>query len=92
MTRYLIEIPHGADKEACNRAIAVFLQSGSHFLANADWGCMDGVHTAWFLMDAENKNEAMMVIPPAFRHEAHIIQLHTFTINELDEMYLRHPQ
>jgi hypothetical protein len=91
MTRYLIEIPHSGDADACNRAIAIFLQSGSHFLTNADWGCMDGEHKAWFFMDAADKDEVKMVIPPAFRPQARIIRLHTFTINELDEMYRLHP-
>ncbi|UCB46303.1 MAG: hypothetical protein JSV25_02445 [Spirochaetota bacterium] len=45
MARYLIEVLHEAQGAACARAIKTFLQSGSHFLMNADWGCMDGEST-----------------------------------------------
>ena len=48
MSRYLIEVEHKADKWSCDQAIEAFLNTGSHFLTNADWGCMDGEHKAWF--------------------------------------------
>ena len=46
MEKYLIEVPHSEDKASCMRAIHVFLTSGSHFVTNAEWGCMDGDHHA----------------------------------------------
>lgn len=90
MTRYLIEVPHGADAESCNRAIEIFLETGNHFLANADWGCHDGVHKAWFILEADSREEARMIVPPAYRAEAHVIMLHTFTMDELDEILRLH--
>jgi hypothetical protein len=51
MTRYLIEVPHEATKEACDQAIRVFMETGSHFVTNADWGCSDDVHKAWIVAD-----------------------------------------
>jgi len=51
MEKYLIEVPHEATKAACVNAVRVFLQTGSHFLANADWGCHDGEHKAWLLVE-----------------------------------------
>ena len=44
MSKFLIEVPHDSDKAACARAIHVFHATGSHFVANADWGCDDGEH------------------------------------------------
>ena len=41
MTRYLIEVPHEGTKQACDQAIRVFMETGSHFVTNADWGCSD---------------------------------------------------
>jgi len=38
MGKYLIEVPHEATKSACINAVRVFLQTGSHFLRQADWG------------------------------------------------------
>jgi len=35
MSKFLIEVPHEADPVACTRAIHVFLNTGSHFLAES---------------------------------------------------------
>jgi hypothetical protein len=43
MAKFLIEVPHGADKAACDQAIQIFLQTGSHFLTHADWGGKNSV-------------------------------------------------
>lgn len=91
MARFLIEVPHEAEPVACARAVKVFFETGSHFLTNADWGCLDGEHKAWFILEAESKDEARFVLPPAYRPEAKIVRLNKFTMEEIDEM-LRHHQ
>ena len=90
MARFLIEVPHEADKLACARAVRVFLETGSHFLTNADWGCFDGVHKAWITLEAESKEEARYVLPPTFRSEAKIVSLNKFTMEEIDEIERQH--
>jgi len=85
MKRLLIEVPHSADKGSCDEAIQVFLQTGSHFLTHADWGCQDGEHKAWIIVEVENKEEAMFIVPPLFRSAAKIIQLTTYTSKDLLE-------
>jgi hypothetical protein len=90
MPKYLIEIPHEAEKIACLRSVEILLSSGSHFLTNADWGCMDGVHKAWFFMEAENKNEALMVVPPAYRKDTKISQLNKFKLQDVKELLSHH--
>jgi hypothetical protein len=85
MKRFLIEIPHDADKQACDHAIQVFQQSGSHFLTHAGWGCTDGEHKAWIIVDVESKEDARFIIPPYFRPDAKITQLVTFTFKDLQE-------
>jgi hypothetical protein len=47
MPRFLIDVPHESDVVSCARASKVLLESGSHFLTHADFGCTDGVHKAW---------------------------------------------
>jgi hypothetical protein len=92
MARYLIEVPHKAEKTACAQAIKVFLSTGSHFLTNADWGCMDGEHKAWIIVDdMESKEEARSILPSAFRSQAKIRMLSKFTMEEIDEILLQHP-
>ena len=90
MAKFLIEVPHEATKEACVNAVKIFFQTGSHFLANADWGCHDGEHKAWLLVDVETKEQARQIVPPAYRPVAKIILLHTFTRSEMENIEQAH--
>jgi hypothetical protein len=90
MSKYLIEIHHSADKMECLHAIAILLNSGSHLLTNADWGCYDEVHKAWFFMEADSKEEAMRIVPPAYRKDTVITGLNKFKLKEVEEMMKHH--
>jgi len=90
MARFLIEVPHEGDAAACARVVEVFLRTGSHFLTRADWGCVDGDHKAWMIVDVASKEEARGIVPPAFRSEAKIVQLNTFTLEQLAELQRQH--
>jgi hypothetical protein len=88
--RFLIEVPHEGTAVACARVVEVFLNSGSHFLSRADWGCKDGQHKAWMIVDADSKDEARRILPPAFRPNAKIVQLNTFTVEEIADILHDH--
>jgi hypothetical protein len=88
MPRFKIEVTHENTWLECVRAIHIFVTSGSHFLVNADWGCIDGEHKAWFFMDADNKDQAMMIVPPGLRKDTKITQVTKFSQNYMEE--LRH--
>jgi hypothetical protein len=90
MTRFLIEVPHENKKEACDRAIRVFLETGSHFMTNADWGCSDHVHKTWVIVDVESKEDARSILPPLFRQTAKIIALQRFRMEDLDKTRNQH--
>lgn len=85
MARYLIEVPHEDSREACQRAIQTFLATGSHFLTHADWGCMDDEHKAWIIVDVESKQDALYILPPAFRRHAKIVALHRYSPEKIDQ-------
>ena len=89
MPRFLIEVPHDSAILACARAAEVFLQTGSHFLTHADWGCMDGDHKAWMTVEVDTRDEARGIVPPHFRPAAKIVQLNAFTMADIEEI-LRH--
>ncbi len=89
MPRFYIEIPHEAEKVACLRAIKVLQETGSHFLTNADYGCKDGDHAARIVVEVDSKNEALMIVPSAYRPKAKVVQLNSFSVEEIDEL-LRH--
>lgn len=90
MSKYLIEVPHRGDKIECLHAVEIFLRTGSHFLTNAEWGCLDGEHKAWFFMDVSSKDEALRILPPAYRQNAKIIQLNRFKLKDVEELLNNH--
>jgi hypothetical protein len=90
MQRFLIEIPHEADPLACTIAVRTLMETGSHLLTNADFGCYDGDHRGWFIMEAESKEEARLVVPPPYRAKTKITGLNRFTMEELDALYEKH--
>jgi hypothetical protein len=91
MARFLIEIPHEAEMVACARAIHVLMTSGSHFLTNADYGCKDGDHRAWIIVDVDDREEARRLLPPLYRSQARIVGLNKFSLEQIEELLAHHP-
>lgn len=92
MAKFLIEVPHEPEEKACALAIQILLKTGSHYLTNAEFGCFDGEHKAWVIIDVENKEEARRILPPVFRSNAKIIGLNKFTMEQIDEILRHHPR
>ena len=90
MSKFLIEVRHEPDVLACARVVRTFLVSGSHFLAQADWGCKDGTHSAWMIVDVESKADAQSIVSPALRGEARVTALNTFTIAQIESVLSDH--
>ena len=90
MSRFLIELPHEPDGQACAKFVKLILTSGSHFLTHADWGCMDGVHSAWIIVDVGSKAEALAIVPPAFRAATRIVGLNQFSLEQIERTLRRH--
>ncbi len=90
MAKFLIEVPHPEETVACARVVDVFLKTGSHYLTGADWGCKDGVHKSWMLVDVDGKEDALRIVPPAFRAQAKVVQLNSFSMNEIDSILKKH--
>ena len=89
MARFLIEIPHAEEIAECARIVQVFLSSGSHLLTNGEWGCMDGVHTAWIIVDVDSKADALAIVPPALRAATKVIALNQFTLEGVNAVIER---
>jgi len=89
MARFLITIPHEEEELACARAVKVLLDTGSHYLTNAEFGCMDGDHRAWIIVEGETKEEALAIVPPVYRSNASVVQLNRFSLEWIDD-FLRH--
>jgi len=85
MATFLIEIPHSENTFECMQVIKLFVESGSHLLANAHWGCKAGVHKSLFINDFDSKDDAFKIVPPFLRHSANIIELTTFTKHDIQQ-------
>jgi hypothetical protein len=90
MSRFLIEVSHKDDRVECARAIQVFLQTGSHFLVNADWGCLDGEHKAWIILEADSKEDVLSILPLEVRPKAKIVKLARFSMEDVDQVLSQH--
>lgn len=75
MKRYLIETPHTA--KDCQFLVDQVYAMG--YLHNFDWGCPDGVHTGWAIIEAEDEAQARMAVPSMVRSKARIVRLTKFT-------------
>ena len=90
MAKYLIEVAHEAEKNACLRAAQILLKSGSHFVTNADFGCLDGEHKAWIIVEVFDKEEAKNILPPEYRSSAKIVKLNKFNLKEIEDLLTHH--
>lgn len=81
MARYIIEADH--TPEDCLKVLDAILHAGSHYLMRTDWGCEDGAHTAWVVVEAESQDEARLMVPPALRNRARLARLNKFTPEQI---------
>jgi len=83
MNRYLVESTHTA--EDCHHAIEQFIFYGH--IRNFDWGCEDGVHSSWAILEAEDESQALLSVPPHLRSKAHAIRLSKFTPEKAQQVH-----
>ncbi|MEE9282728.1 MAG: hypothetical protein V3U49_01480 [Nitrososphaerales archaeon] len=50
-------------------------QFAAGYLHNFYWGCEDDFHTGWAIIESENREQALMVVPPNLRNSARAIKL-----------------
>lgn len=74
MRRFLVISNHNAAD--CDLALQQVLAIG--YLTHFDWGCKDGVHTGWAIIEAEDKAEAMLSVPTFLRNQAQVVRLTKF--------------
>jgi hypothetical protein len=83
MPEFLIEIPHDDEPRACALALDALERYGSHFVTHARWGCAAGQHSAYLLMELEDRDAALRLVPPQFRSVARIVPLEQFTSQDI---------
>lgn len=83
MDRYLIISPHTT--ESCKRAIAQVYALG--YITHFDWGCADGDHTGWAIIEAEDGKQALLCVPTLERAHARAVKLMRVTPEQAQEMH-----
>ena len=83
MDRYIIISPH--TPEDCIKAIKIIEAAGS--VTRWDWGCKDGEHCGWVVVEAESNQQALLAVPPLERHKARAIKLVRFTPQEISSWH-----
>jgi hypothetical protein len=86
MSRFLVEIPHSSEYEGCIRSLAAIMNYGSHLVTHADFGCDDGVHVGWLIVEADNHEAALQMVPPPYRSDARAVRLRKWTLDEIEAM------
>jgi hypothetical protein len=87
---YLIEAPHSPDE--CVQAMDEALAKGPRFLAQFDWGCVEGEHTGWATVEAENESEARSMVPAVARSKARVIRVDKVTPDHINAMLYLPPE
>ena len=86
MPKFLIEVRHSDEHEGCVKALNAIIQHGSHLATHADFGCEDGVHTGWLIVDVETREEANQMIPPQYQTDSRVIKLRRWNREEIENM------
>jgi hypothetical protein len=76
LDRYIVISEHTA--EECRQAVKYFAEFHASFITHFEWGCTDNDHHAYATIEANSHEEAMLVVPPLFRHKARVIKLVRF--------------
>jgi hypothetical protein len=83
MKQFIVVSHHKA--EDCIVALKQVLATG--YLTHFDWGCKDGVHTGWAILEAETREEAMMSVPAFLRNQAQVVRLTKFNADQVERMH-----
>ena len=83
MDRFLIETPH-REQDCLN---LIQLLRAQRYPTHFDWGCMNGVHTGWAVIEADNEVEARLAVPPLVRGQARIVKVTKFDAAMLAQIH-----
>ncbi len=85
MNRYIVMSPHSPGD--CVKALKQIEAIGS--ITHFDWGCKDGEHCGWAIIEADSAQEAILIVPSFERHRARAIKLNQFTPQDIRDMHVK---
>ena len=74
MDRFLIETPHEA--KDCHMLVEQISAMG--YLHHFEWGCADGIHCGWAIVETDSLDHARQMVPGVVRGKARIVKLNKF--------------
>lgn len=77
MSDFMIETPH--TKAECVRALDELVDAGADVLAKYEFGCANGDHTGYAIVQAESAEDALALVPPLLRSKARVVRVDRFT-------------
>ena len=83
MPSFLIESPH--TEEECLKTLDHVVAMG--YVTHFQWACPSGQHTGYLILEASNKAEALMSVPPLVRNKARVTELVQFTSEQVKAMH-----
>jgi len=78
---YMVSSQH--TPEECLSALDEFAASGKNALDNWYWGCMDGDHTGYEIVQASSKDEVLKTVPENLRAKAKAVKLNKLTAEQV---------
>ncbi len=81
MGRYLIELPH--KPEECLQIMDDVQTQSPQMLAEYEWGCAGGRHSAWVTVEAENNWSAGQMVPSSWRARLRCIAVKKFSPEQI---------
>lgn len=83
MDKYIIESSH--DAKDCLHILDLILAQG--YLTHYEWGCKDGVHIGWAIVEAESREKALLTVPSLIRDKARAVKLNKFTDEDVQTLH-----
>ncbi|MCC6502588.1 MAG: hypothetical protein IT362_05560 [Deltaproteobacteria bacterium] len=83
--KYLIQSPH--TKQECLRELDEISAKGQKALGQFFWGCGQGDHTGYTIVDAKTEGEAKALVPDFIREKAKIVELIQFSPEQIRSMH-----
>ena len=86
MKKFLVEMSH--TREECLRALdSVLEKGGPDYLDKFEWGCADGNHTGWAVIEGKSKSAVRDTIPKSVQDESHVTEVDKFTPEQLRKFH-----
>lgn len=85
MVRYLIASRH--DPDQCQRALDETLDKGQGVLEKFSFGCIEGDHTGYAIIDVKSMSDALAMVPDFLQESACITRVEKHTSAEIRALH-----